>query len=120
MARQLRGESTQGEQILWGELRGRRLDGHKFRRQHPIAGFVLDFYCAETRLAVEVDGGVHLGTQESDLERQTLIESSGIRFVRIADELVQTRLSEALDMIRSALNSSHSSPSPLDGEGARG
>jgi very-short-patch-repair endonuclease len=58
-ARTLRQEQTDAEALLWMLLRNRRLGGFKFRRQHPIDPYILDFYCEETRLAVEVDGGQH-------------------------------------------------------------
>ncbi|TMF00301.1 MAG: DUF559 domain-containing protein [Chloroflexi bacterium] len=54
---ELRREATDAEGRLWKLLRGRQLAGHKFRRQHEFGGFVLDFYCADARLAIEVDGG---------------------------------------------------------------
>src|SRR5215470_4883825 len=58
-ARDLRQHMTDAEQCLWQCLRGKQLDGFRFRRQHPIARFVLDFYCPTARLAIEIDGGQH-------------------------------------------------------------
>ena len=58
-ARELRQEATPAEQILWDALRAGRLDGHKFRRQHPVGRFILDFYCAKIRLCIELDGEAH-------------------------------------------------------------
>jgi len=58
-ARYLRKNATPSERILWRHLRNRTLSGHKFRRQHPIDRYVLDFYCPEARLAIELDGGQH-------------------------------------------------------------
>src|SRR5688572_28738934 len=72
-ARDLRARETWAEDLLWTALRGRRLDGMKFRRQHPIGPFVLDFCCVERRLAIEVDGEVHATRREHDAERQALI-----------------------------------------------
>lgn len=57
-ARDLRRKLTLPEVILWTALRGRHLDGRRFRRQHPFGAYILDFYCDEARLAVEIDGGV--------------------------------------------------------------
>ena len=62
-ARDLRARETSVEDVLWDELRGRRLDGMKFRRQHPIGAFVVDFCCTERRLAIELDGGIHAEQQ---------------------------------------------------------
>jgi very-short-patch-repair endonuclease len=95
-ARDLRARSTPSEQILWGALRGGRLAGLKFRRQHPMGRFVLDFYCPEIRLAVEVDGDVHDAIHVADDERQTILESMGIRFVRLLARLVDDDLQSAL------------------------
>ena len=58
-AKMLRTEETPAERMLWRVLRDRAVNGLKFRRQHPLDGFVLDFFCAETKLCVELDGGIH-------------------------------------------------------------
>jgi adenine-specific DNA-methyltransferase len=102
VARELRRRSTRGEQILWEALRNRQVDDRKFRRQPPVGPFVLDFYCSEERLAVEVDGGVHHSQRHLDAERQALIESLGIRFVRVTDHDVRFGLSAVLDQISNA------------------
>src|SRR3990172_6528086 len=67
-ARRMRKEPTDSEGLLWSALRSRGLAGRKFRRQHPVGPFVLDFYCHEERLAVEIDGTVHRGTRVADRE----------------------------------------------------
>jgi very-short-patch-repair endonuclease len=106
-ARRLRRESTQTETLLWEQLRHRRLEGLKFRRQHPVGRFVLDFYCAEARLAVEIDGPIHSVPmrQAADLERQNLLEERGITFLRIPAYAVETRLDEVLELIVAACRS---------------
>jgi very-short-patch-repair endonuclease len=78
------------EAILWERLRGRRCLNLKFRRQHPIGRFVVDFYCEEIMVAIEIDGGYHQEPQQRklDLERQLELEERGIRFVRIPANLV--------------------------------
>jgi very-short-patch-repair endonuclease len=58
-ARELRKVMTPAEKMLWQQLRGRGLNGLKFRRQHPLGNLIVDFYCAEHRLVIEVDGGIH-------------------------------------------------------------
>ena len=102
-ARDLRRPQTPTEALLWGALRDRRLDGLKFRRQHAVGRFVLDFYCHELRLAVEVDGGIHVAPENraSDAARQAELEATGIRFVRIRANLVETNLTRAVEQIRS-------------------
>src|SRR5699024_7985983 len=82
LARQLRQDSTDVEQMLWRQLRGRRLQGWKFRRQHPIGAYVLDFYCAEARLAVETDGGQHGENKAYDDRWTDWLVKRGIRVLR--------------------------------------
>jgi very-short-patch-repair endonuclease len=79
IARKLRREQTASEAILWEALRNRKLEGRKFRRQHPIGKFVVDFYCNAEGLIVEVDGSIHElpEQQELDRQRQFLLESLG-------------------------------------------
>jgi very-short-patch-repair endonuclease len=103
IARHLRTDQTPSEDILWQALRNRRLNGWKFRRQFPLGAFVLDFYCAEARLAIEVDGPIHLQQIEADLIRQSLIEELGIRFVRVTAEQVERDLPHVLKRICDAL-----------------
>lgn len=81
VARSLRRNLTDAERRLWSALRGRRLQGYKFRRQHPEGPFVLDFACIEHRLAIEVDGGQHADS-EADHRRTPWLESQGWRVLR--------------------------------------
>jgi very-short-patch-repair endonuclease len=85
-AQELRKDSTPEEKTVWGMLRNRRFKDLKFRRQHILQGFVVDFYCHELRLAIEIDGKVHQKQLEYDALRQILIEEKGIRFLRITNE----------------------------------
>jgi len=82
-ARALRRRATSAEQRLWQLLRGRRLGGFKFRRQHPCGAFVLDFFCAEARLVVELDGGVHDDQVERDAARTLALAALGFRVLRL-------------------------------------
>ncbi len=102
IAQQFRKEPTESEAILWDLLRNRKLDDRKFRRQHPIGRFVVDFYCHEERLIVEIDGGIHASQQDLDRQRQEILESLGLRFVRISSNLVETNPQDALQKIRNA------------------
>jgi very-short-patch-repair endonuclease len=72
---------TDAERRLWAALRGRRLQGYKFRRQHPLGSFVLDFVCMEHRLVIEADGGQH-SDNEADRRRTRWLESRGWRVIR--------------------------------------
>ncbi|HEU0014970.1 MAG TPA: DUF559 domain-containing protein [Longimicrobium sp.] len=87
-ARRLRREMTPAEERLWIVLRNRAVNAHKFRRQHPLHGFVLDFYCAAAKLCVELDGGVHDEQQERDEARTAVLETHGIRVLRFRNEEV--------------------------------
>lgn len=102
VARELRNQPTPTEDKLWQAIRRKQVDGRKFRRQMAIGTYVVDFYCSEERLAVEVDGSVHQGQQEVDQIRQEMIESLGIRFVRVTSEEVEHQLPMVLGKIRGA------------------
>ena len=102
-ARQLRQRSTRTEVALWNALRGRRLGGFRFRRQQPIGTFVVDFYCSEARMAIEIDGSVHLQHLEYDHQRQQLIETLGVTFLRFSAAHVASDLPKVLEAIRLAL-----------------
>ena len=88
-ARILRKQQTPEEMIVWDFLRNRRFQGLKFRRQHVIEGFVVDFYCHELSLAIEIDGGIHDRQKDYDELRQGLIESRGICFIRVRNEEIR-------------------------------
>jgi len=82
--RHLRKNMARAEVLLWCRLRGRQVDGLKFRRQYGVGSYVVDFYCPESKLAIEVDGDSHFGdgAELRDERRQSYIESQGIAFVR--------------------------------------
>jgi len=91
-ARELRHAGTLAEQFLWEYLRGRRLNGLKFRRQHPLGPFIADFYCDELRLVIEVDGAVHLETnqRERDQARDEAMSTYRFSVLRFTnDEVLQ-------------------------------
>ena len=85
--RQLRRNMPQSEIRLWSKLRGKGLNSYKFRRQYSVDKFVLDFYCPQKKLAIEIDGDSHFtgSAQEYDRQRQMLVESYGIRFLRVTN-----------------------------------
>lgn len=101
-ARVLRRTLTPPEARLWVCLRGKKLGGLKFRRQHPIGAYVLDFYCAEARLAVEVDGQQHAdpARSEHDLRRTEWLATQEIGVLRISAEDVRINLDGVLTWIR--------------------
>jgi very-short-patch-repair endonuclease len=104
-ARMLRRRLTRSERLLWAELRSRRFEAVKFRRQHPIENFVVDFYSYEANLIVEIDGGVHRtnSARDADASRQAFLEGSGYRVLRIDAELVEDDLEAAMAVIAAAL-----------------
>lgn len=83
-AKELRTRQTDAERFLWQVLRGRNFGGFKFRRQKPIGNYIVDFYCAEKRLAIELDGGGHADDQqmEYDEQRTNALVQKGITLVR--------------------------------------
>jgi very-short-patch-repair endonuclease len=92
---------TEPEIILWSKLKTRQMAGCKFRRQYSVGPFVLDFYCPEKKLAIEVDGSSHFGegAEVYDGERQSYIEQFGIRFLRFTNSDVRNNLYEVLGKI---------------------
>lgn len=111
LCRELRRRQTKAEGILWQELRNRRLCGKKFLRQHPIfffhgdglAFFIADFYCAEHRLAVELDGPSHENKREYDEYRTLLLNSKAIRVIRFRNEEVERDLPRVLGELKTVL-----------------
>lgn len=104
-ARALRDKETPAEKELWKYLKGKKLDGFKFRRQHPIGRYILDFYCHEKKLVVELDGGYH----EDELQKQydenrTLdLQSAGLKVIRFQNEEMFQDLETVLWKIRNEL-----------------
>ena len=84
----LRNHATRAERTLWVGLKARQLLGYKFRRQHGVGKYILDFYCPELRLAIEIDGATHESAHaaERDAMRQAIIEKHKIRFLRFTDD----------------------------------
>ena len=102
LPRRLRQASTPAEHRLWEHLRGRRLDA-KFRRQHPIGPYVVDFACVEARLVVELQGGVHRLREVEDELRAQAIEADSWCVLAFTNEAVFDDLPSLLDAIRTAL-----------------
>jgi len=98
-ARELRREQTSAEKMLWAELRRKQLYDLKFRRQHPIGTFIVDFCCVAKKLVVEVDGDSHAGQAEYDRARTFWIEEKGYRVIRFTNEEVHQHLDAVLDEI---------------------
>ncbi|MBA3414550.1 MAG: DUF559 domain-containing protein [Chloroflexia bacterium] len=101
-ARDLRQRQTAAEERLWQAIRDRRLGGVKFRRQHPVGRFVLDFCAPALRLTVELDGGVHQADDvaAADAERQAFVGAAGYRFLRFPNEAIWIDLAGVLAVIQ--------------------
>ena len=103
--RSLRKRATECERILWRHLRNRNFAGYKFRRQHPIDPYTLDFYCPTAKLAIERDGGGHnyRGGQMRDQRREKFLANKGIAVVRFWNHQVREELDSVLQAIWFAL-----------------
>ena len=99
-ARDLRRQSTKGEQLLWMALRNRAVGEHNFRRQCPIGPFIADFVCFDRRLIVEVDGVTHDFNAEYDERRDRWFRAKGFRVVRFPDEDVIKNLDGVVATLR--------------------
>lgn len=108
-AKLLRKDQTLAETILWGKLRNRGLLDLKFRRQHPIGRYIVDFFCSSKNMIVEVDGGVHVERKVHDRLRKEWLQEQGYRVVRFANREVYQRLLEVLEAIVAACTEDSSS-----------
>jgi len=104
---------THAESILWQQLRAGWMDGYRFRRQHAIGRFIVDLYCAERKLAIELDGAHHDEAEQHvrDEARTAALDRAGIRVLRFRNEDVLKNLGEVVKRIAEALG-------PRDGDGA--
>lgn len=109
-ARALRQSATDAEQVLWRHLRNRQLAGAKFRRQHPLGPYVLDFVCLEHGLVVELDGGQHAKAPQQlrDQQRTAWLQQEGLRVLRFWNHDVLQQTNEVLAQVLQALT-----PGPL-------
>ena len=117
-ARQLRKASTDAERYLWLHLRTKQLAGLRFRRQHPIGPYIVDFVCLEKRLVVELDGGQHQIQEKKDKIRDEWLTSEGYTVLRYWNDEVFTNIAGILEAISNACAQTPSpSPPPLEGGG---
>jgi len=98
IAREMRREPTEAENLLWQNLR-RHLLGFRFRRQHSIERFIVDFYCAKARLVIEVDGGIHQYQVEEDAVRKEYLESRGLKLIRFPNKDILSNIDEVISRI---------------------
>ncbi len=98
-ARNLRKEQTDAENLLWALLRDRRIGGAKFRRQHPVEPYVLDFYCHDAKLAIELDGGGHAQQPRRDVKRDEYLAGKGIETLRVWNNQLLSETESVLEAI---------------------
>lgn len=103
-AKQLRQQQTQAEQQLWSKLRHRKLAGLKFRRQVPIGAYIVDFYCHEQGLVVELDGSQHIEQAAYDEVRSKFLQAQGLTVLRFWNNVVLTDVDSVLQQVWNATN----------------
>ena len=121
-AAELRKNMTTAEKVLWRQLRNRKVEGLKFRRQHPVDIFILDFYCHERKLAIEVDGEIHNqeDQREWDENRTFELNEFGIQILRFSNDEVISHTERVVDSINEFLQLCKPHPQPFSGgEGSR-
>jgi len=121
-AEALRGQMTEAEQVLWEALRNKRLSGFKFRRQHPVSKYVLDFYCHQAKLGIELDGEYHEDSTQQfyDTDRTANLQELSIDVIRFQNKEVLEKLDEVLMKIQEEVIKRAGSGSPTDTVGAYG
>jgi len=102
----LRTHQTKAEALLWQYLRSRRLQGWKFRRQHILQGYIVDFVCLEKKCIIELDGGQHADQTDYDAHRTKVLEKDGFKVIRFWNNEVLSNLEGMLGML---LNTPHPS-----------
>jgi very-short-patch-repair endonuclease len=104
LARDLRNNSTLSEILLWNCLKKKQMMGYDFHRQKPLDRFIVDFFCHELILAIEIDGDSHDLKEEEDVYRQKRLEAIGVRFLRFDDRDVKNNIKKVLKMIKEWIN----------------
>jgi very-short-patch-repair endonuclease len=105
LARKMRVNPTPTEKLLWNELKEKKLDGYRFRNQHPIYRYIIDFYCVKKLLAIEIDGEIHKQRLDYDEYRDAYLNSIGIETLRFNNQEVIDNINLVLDKIKQKLQS---------------
>ena len=116
--RLMRGRPTRAENLLWQELRRNALGANKFRRQHALGPFIVDFYCVPARLVIEVDGPIHRNQVDRDEERQACLEGLGLTVLRFSNDEILNDIQNVLGRISHYVQ--NESPLSSQGEGVGG
>jgi very-short-patch-repair endonuclease len=118
IAKYLRNNMTHSEKLLWDKLKGKQICGLRFRRQHPIDLFIVDFYCHQVRLVIEVDGEIHDQQAEYDDGRSAEMEKFGIKILRFKNFEVENVIERVISEIESTVKERLKSP-PLGDLGVK-
>jgi len=120
-AKKLRKEATFPERLLWSRLRRGLVHGYRFRRQHTIDCYVVDFCCNDAKLIIEVDGDSHIGQREQDDRRQAYLEAMGYQVIRFTNDDILQDIDTVVDRIAQAVKQApvdrHPPPTPPSREG---
>ena len=106
----MREKPTRAEKVLWQELRLKKLGGFRFRQQHVIGTYIADFFCFQSKVVVEVDGGSHFGREFEDRQRDEWMASTGIRVLRFSNEEILGNIENVKQRILVALKSTGNYP----------
>jgi len=117
LAKELRKNMTLSEVLLWNELKQKKMSGYDFDRQRPIDNYIVDFFCKELCLAIEIDGDTHIFRYDYDGERQLRLERLGVHFLRFDDIEVKKSMSNVLRVIENWIEKNKPTPAP-SGEGS--
>ena len=112
LAKELRRNMTLSEVLLWNELKQKRIMGYDFDRQRPIGNYIVDFYCKELSLAIEIDGDTHIYRYDYDEERQRSLEKLGVKFLRFEDIEVKKNIMNVLKVIENWIENNKPTPGP--------
>ena len=112
LAKELRKNMTMSEVLLWNELRNKQILGYDFDRQRPIDNYIVDFYCKELMLAIEIDGDTHIYRYDYDDERQKTLEKLGVHFLRFDDLEVKRNMNNVLRVIEDWIIKKKPTPDP--------
>jgi very-short-patch-repair endonuclease len=103
LAKDMRNNMTEAEKLLWAKLKNRKLSGYKFRNQHPVYRYILDFYCHEKLLAIEIDGDIHKDRKDYDEYRDEFMKSLDIKTLRFHNHEVLHNIDTVLQKIQNEL-----------------
>jgi very-short-patch-repair endonuclease len=118
-ARDIRAKPTEAENLLWRYLRDAKFGKYKFRRQHSLGPFIVDFYCHQAKIIIEVDGPIHQYQVEEDGARQEYLESHGFTVLRFPNDVIINSIGKVIEQINLFLNTKKSFPLSAGGERVR-